>query len=175
MRNWLSISHEALANPVSEQQERELRELYNQMAKVAYAKVNNKSDAYDVVQEAWVRMLSKVDTLREVNKLSQWAKAITANVASNVNRAHAAKSYEWSESSAASRPEAATEAEIMIELSELLGSLDPRTRTMILYKFYYGLKDQEIASAMQIPVGTIKARIHRTKEQLKQQSAISNY
>jgi len=60
-----------------------------------------------------------------------------------------------------------TEAEIMLEISELLGAMDPATRTLMLYKFYYGFKDQEIADALSMPVGTVKARIHRAREKLR--------
>ncbi|BBH21609.1 RNA polymerase sigma factor [Paenibacillus baekrokdamisoli] len=154
--------------------EDELRELYNQMTRVAYSKVSNKSDAQDAVQEAWVRMLTKHHTLRERSKLISWAKTITANVALNLNRASRRRSHSSSycddapdEVKVCSHDMPKDEAQLMLEISEMLGELDPRTRTMLLYKFYYGLKDQEIADAMKVPVGTIKARIHRTKIQLK--------
>jgi len=54
-----------------------------------------------------------------------------------------------------------------MEISELLGQLEPAARTLFLYKYYYGLKDREIASAMSMPVGTVKAKIHRARERLK--------
>ena len=56
----------------------------------------------------------------------------------------------------------------MLEINGLLDTLHPRTRALLLYKFYYGYRDQEIAAAMQVPIGTIKARLHRTKRRLKQ-------
>jgi RNA polymerase sigma-70 factor (ECF subfamily) len=59
------------------------------------------------------------------------------------------------------------EPDVLLELSELLGRMDPVTRTLFLYKFYYGFKDDEIAAALHLPVGTVKARIHRSKARLK--------
>ncbi|WP_270164968.1 RNA polymerase sigma factor [Paenibacillus sp. SYP-B4298] len=165
MDKWLSQSHDPKGMEL-EQYEVLLRDLYNQMIRVAYSKVRNKSDAHDVVQEAWVRMLSKRETLREQNKLCAWAKTITANVAYNVNRYYGRSSDGWFEPQEPSSS-LRTEAELMLEISELLGALDPRSRTMMLYKFYYGFKDQEIADAMNMPVGTVKARIHRSRERLK--------
>ncbi|MCQ6558663.1 RNA polymerase sigma factor [Paenibacillus mendelii] len=148
-----------------EQHEAQIRDLYNQMIRVAYAKVANKSDAQDAVQEAWVRILTKQDTLREQSKLNSWAKAITTNVALNINRQ--TKRSQPSDLLVQEQQDpdcdTSSEAELMMELSELLGLLDPKARTLLLYKFYYGFKDQEIADAMKVPVGTVKARIHRTK------------
>ncbi|MFC3789684.1 RNA polymerase sigma factor [Paenibacillus sp. GCM10012307] len=165
MRKWLSQSHDPMGMEL-EQYEILLRDLYNQMTRVAYSKVRNKSDAHDVVQEAWVRILSKQDTLREESKLTAWAKTITANVAYNVNRRNGKSSTGWFEPQEPSSS-SPTEAELLLEISELLGALDPRSRTMMLYKFYYGFKDQEIADAMNLPLGTVKARIHRSRERLK--------
>ena len=166
MHEWLSHGRETGG---ADEQEELLRDLYSQMIRVAYSRVHNKSDAHDVVQEAWVRILLKHDTLREQSKLAAWAKTITANIASNVNRQHSytREAGQWLEDWDVHSAQSPTEAELMVEISELLGALDPRSRTMILYKFYYGFKDQEIADAMGMPIGTVKARIHRSRERLK--------
>lgn len=143
-----------------------LGELYNQMLRVARHKLWHKSDAGDVVQEAWVRILEKKSTLREQDKIIPWAKAIASNLASNANRArrHEVTSDQVEKAYEAYAHSSGPEA--MMELSDLLGRLDPKTRTMLLYKFYYGLKDAEIAAALQLPVGTVKAQIHRSKAKL---------
>jgi len=159
-----------LANSTDQvEREADLVELYNQMIRVAYASVHNKSDAHDVVQEAWLKMLVSRESLREENKLVAWAKAITRNVASNANRlAVRVQPYEQIDAEAdGNAGSVRTEAEIMLEISELLGAMDPATRTLMLYKFYYGFKDQEIADALSMPVGTVKARIHRAREKLR--------
>jgi RNA polymerase sigma-70 factor (ECF subfamily) len=172
MSSWLSGSKGPMSNDV--EHEVLLRDLYNQMIRVAYSRVRNKSDADDVVQDAWVKMLTKHDTLREENKLASWAKTITRNEATNTNKgAVRCQPVDWNEERR-KEPAARTEAELMLEISELLGSLDVHSRTMILYKFYYGFKDQEIADAMNMPVGTVKAKIHRTRERLKQWVAAAN-
>lgn len=144
-----------------------LCELYSQMLKVVRHKLWHKNDAGDVVQEAWVRILEKQSTLRHKEKLIPWAKAIASNLASNANRVRRHEriddylEYEFIGCGKVIEPES------MMELSDLLGQLDPVTRTLLLYKFYYGLKDAEIAAALQLPVGTVKARIHRGKARLK--------
>jgi RNA polymerase sigma-70 factor (ECF subfamily) len=146
-----------------------LVELYSQMLKVVRHKLWHKNDAGDVVQEAWVRILEKKSTLRDKEKLIPWAKAIAYNLASNANRTRRhEKIYDHLEDEFAGMA-SVFEPESMMELSDLLGKLDPSTRTLLLYKFYYGLKDAEIATALQLPVGTVKARIHRGKARLKSQ------
>lgn len=146
-----------------------LCELYSQMLKVVRHKLWHKGDAGDVVQEAWVRILEKQSTLREKEKLIPWAKAIAANLASNANRVRRHERIDDHLEHQLVGIGAFIEPESMMELSDLLGRLDPVTRTLLLYKFYYGLKDAEIAAALQLPIGTVKARIHRGKARLKTQ------
>lgn len=155
-----------LSGILDPRKEAELVELYNQMIRVAYANVYNKSDALDVVQEAWVKMLAKRATLRESDKLAAWAKVITRNVAVNVNRS-AVRTRSWDGDFVPAAGREARAEELMMEIRELLGQLEPAARTLFLYKYYYGLKDQEIARAMSMPVGTVKAKIHRARERLK--------
>ncbi len=144
-----------------------LAELYRQMLRVARHKLHVKSEAGDIVQEAWVRILENLDTLRERGKLIPWAKTIAFNLASNANRNRRKERTFGEAGTAISGGQAYVEPDVLLELSELLGRMDPVTRTLFLYKFYYGFKDDEIAAALHLPVGTVKARIHRSKARLK--------
>jgi len=151
-------------------EEEMLEELYRQMLKAARSRLYDKNDAGDVVQEAWVRILEKYDTLRESRKLIPWAKTIASNLASNANRA---RRSEWLADNCEEYEHVSHSyhgPELIAELSDVLGRLDPATRTLLLYKFYYGFKDDEIAAALDVPVGTVKARIHRGKAKVKAQN-----
>jgi RNA polymerase sigma-70 factor (ECF subfamily) len=146
-----------------------LLELYRQMLRVVRQKLRNKGDAGDVVQEAWVRILEKRESLREADKLIPWAKTIASNLASNANRARRMDSVEDIDDIPMKGQAEFTPPELFAVLSDLLGRLDPKTRTLLLYKFYYGFTDDEIAASFGLPVGTVKARIHRSKARLKAQ------
>jgi RNA polymerase sigma-70 factor (ECF subfamily) len=152
-----------------DKKERLLQELYRQMLQVVRHKLWHKPDAGDVVQEAWVRILENRASLREEDKLIPWAKSIAANLAYNANRARSKEVICDNCENEHNVRTAMSEPELMLELSDLLGRLDPTTRTLLLYKFYYGLKDKEIALTLGVPVGTIKARIHRSKARLNAQ------
>lgn len=150
----------------------ELLDVYRHMLKVAFRKMKNEADALDIVQESWIKILNKWDTLRDKNKLIHWAKTIVINTANSairrkivyqeILREHADFIYTSCFHS--------QNASFQIEKYELLSCmklLDEGTRRILLLKFYYGWKDQEIADQFQMPVGTIKARIHRGKKQLR--------
>ena len=150
--------------------EKMLTELYRQMLKTARRRLYNKSEATDVVQDAWIRILERRSTLREVDKLIPWARAIASNIASNRNRAKRALLISDSDVGQLPSRNSIPQPELMAELSDMLGRLDAVTRTLLLYKFYYGFKDDEIAAAFDVPVGTVKARIHRSKARLRKEA-----
>jgi len=148
-----------------------LTELYRQMLKAARHRLHNKGEATDVVQEAWLRILERQSTLREAGKLIPWAKAIASNIASNFNRSSRTSFASADDVDRLPERQSFHQPELMAELSDLLGRLDAVTRTLLLYKFYYGFKDDEIAAALDVPVGTVKARIHRSKARLRKEAA----
>jgi RNA polymerase sigma-70 factor (ECF subfamily) len=154
------------------EQDELMNELYKQMFIVAYSKVKNKADALDIVQESWVKILKKIDTLKDRDKLFQWAKVIVANTAINLLKKKSS-SHEVSVCSEQLEQRYTVndmEIEDRIALSEIYESmkkLDVETRKIFIYKFSYGWKDQQIADELKLPVGTVKARLHRGKERLR--------
>lgn len=149
-----------------------LNALYKHMFIVAYAKMKNRSDALDVVQEAWIKILQKLDTLKDPNKLIQWAKAIVANTAMNALKRKAVDAvplYDEHMSIGDLGIDLHVEEKLLKQtVYESLAMLDGETRTMMICKFYYEWKDQQIAEVVEMPVGTVKARIHRAKKLLRE-------
>jgi RNA polymerase sigma factor (sigma-70 family) len=53
------------------------------------------------------------------------------------------------------------------ELSAALAELRPQEREILLLHAWAGLTDREIAAALSLPLGTVKSRLHRTRERLR--------
>ena len=58
--------------------------------------------------------------------------------------------------------------EIASEVQTVLGSLKPKYRLPLLLKYVEGLSYQEIAVVLDIPAGTVKSRLRRGREQLRE-------
>lgn len=146
-----------------------LMDIYKQMFIVAYSIIRNQSEAMDAVQESWVKILRRIDTLRERDKLIQWAKAIAANTAYNMVKRKVVISLDAEKSSVRLvAPDGVEDQVVRNMLFEELNKLDDKTRQILTCKYVHDMKDKDIAEMMNLPVGTVKARIHRGKEQLKQ-------
>ena len=53
------------------------------------------------------------------------------------------------------------------ELAAALAELRPQDREIVLLHSWGELSDSEIATALSLPVGTVKSRLHRTRERLR--------
>lgn len=148
-----------------------MNELYKHMFIVAYARTRCRSDALDIVQESWVKILMKIHSLQQPEKLVQWAKVIVANTAMNHVKKRGPTLVplidERIQSGELGAEMRLMEEEARLALSHGLSALDDDTRKILICKFYYDWKDAQIAEVMELPVGTVKARIHRAKAKLK--------
>lgn len=153
-----------------EEQELLLQELYKQMFIVAYSIMRDRYTAMDVVQESWLKILMKLDTLKDPEKITQWAKVIATNTAFNMMKRNSRQATQISEEASRYQTESKSDVEeIVVQkmICESISLLDDTTRRIFEYKYFEDLKDQDIADKLDMPVGTVKARLHRGKEQLR--------
>lgn len=170
--NWAQFVCKEHIN--EQDQEKLMSEMYHQMFAVAYSKMNNTADALDIVQESWLKILQKIGSLKDRNKLLQWAKVIVSNTACTAlhKRYHhmLAVINNNGEVPLQNEQSVASEVETNFLKNAVIASLfrlDEQTRKMLIYKYYYGLRDQDISNVLGLPLGTVKARMHRAKCRLR--------
>lgn len=57
--------------------------------------------------------------------------------------------------------------EVRQAVEEVIASLSPRYRAVVVLRYLEGLSYEEIARALDMPLGTVKTCIHRAREQLR--------
>ncbi|MEI7025979.1 RNA polymerase sigma factor [Paenibacillus sp. y28] len=167
---WTFLESESAQSP--ENHDALLNELYRQMFIVAYAFVRDRTDAMDIVQEAWLKILINIDTLKSPDKIIAWAKTITTNTAINLLRRKSLHTrvtgYEVDPCLAIDEQAAGLEMYLVRkEIWDSIGQLDEESRKIFELKFVYGFTDKEIAAMLELPAGTVKAKVHRGKERLR--------
>jgi RNA polymerase sigma-70 factor (ECF subfamily) len=53
-------------------------------------------------------------------------------------------------------------------LIEALAALSPEHRSIVVLREFHGLEYEEIATALDLEVGTVRSRLHRSRESLRQ-------
>jgi len=131
--------------------------------------------AVDLGQETFMRVYFKANKYKPLAPLSSWIYAIASNLAkTEMKKRHRVSmvplddvSYRFSEDEGSAGN---FESSAMVKkLRKALNSLHPRYRIPVVLKDIEGYSQEEIAQILKKPLGTIKARISRGRDYLKQE------
>jgi RNA polymerase sigma factor (sigma-70 family) len=136
-------------------------------------------DSEDVVQEALLHAFLSVDRLRSPERFRGWILGIVLNLARSRWRTPLhARLEDWAGGRLVAHPlviDVEPSPEVVHEIRQLhalvtgaIGSLPVEQRETVEMHYVEGLKLWEIASLLDAPVGTIKARLHRARARLRQ-------
>lgn len=140
----------------------------------AYGVVKNESDAMDVSQNVFLRVMKhqkKLETMEDA-QLKSWLYRVTVNLCLDGKRklkreVLADELPETQVSDAGALPEAAVlDAEARETLSRAVAALPDVYRETVTLHFFSELRYEEIAKLMGVSEGTVKSRMSRAKERL---------
>ena len=159
-----------------------VRRYHGEVYGLALRSLKNPDDAQDLAQEAFLRAFRALDRFDPSRRFGAWLYAITARLCIDVHRqkrsrfvslnvpeaGSAGEEREWELPDASPGPlEEAEQTEMAAHLEAHISRLSPDYRVAILLRHAHDLSYEEIAEALDTPVGTIKARIHRARAQLR--------
>jgi len=161
---------------------RDLVEMYQaQVFSVALRILRRREDAEDVVQETFVRMFRALDRYDPQRPFAAWLFTITTRlcidhlrrrkgVTVSLTRQEAGSHEEYEievEDPGPGPDEVTSRTEEERRANELIQALPPHYRIVVVLRHQQDLSYEEIAGALHLPLGTVKARIHRARELLK--------
>jgi RNA polymerase sigma-70 factor (ECF subfamily) len=162
---------------------RELIERYErQVYSVAVRMVRVAEDAEDLTQETFVRMFKALDRYDPARPFPAWLLTIAARLSIDRLRRRRVKTVSLFRSEPGSEEEHVVEfadpgpgpEELAERLEEersaerLIGALPEHYRIVVVLRHQQGLSYEEISEALRLPLGTVKARIHRARALLKE-------
>ena len=139
------------------------------LERFVYYKVNSKSDGDDILQEVAIAAYKNIDALTGPDSFKPWILKIAANKCNDFYR-NLAKRYEipldeMTDNIVSMNRYGISEVEVVRDTLDNLADKDKQ----ILYLYYFKNKPQaEIALLLQIPIGTVKSRLHTAKQNFKQ-------
>jgi len=120
-------------------------------------------DAEDAAQEALVAVFRRLDTLREPAALRGWVRTIAAREAVRVARRRAAPTTALADELPSPR-----DVETAADIRDVLARLRPEQRAVLVLRDVEGLEEAEAAALLEVPVGTVKSRLHRARAAFRQ-------
>ena len=145
---------------------------------IAFRMCLNEEDAYDICQEAAIRVWRSIPHYRSENKFSSWLRAIASNEslrclnrnAKSKEKVSLDESPEFMDQLEASEPDVREnldqEERLKIILCEMK-RLSPQQRTALTLRYFEGLPLSEIAELLECSEGSVKQHLYRAMERLK--------
>jgi RNA polymerase sigma-70 factor (ECF subfamily) len=147
--------------------------LYN----TVYRLVDNPEDAQDVVQDAFIHAYQSLTTFKGDSLFYTWLYRIAVNTAISWRRKQRsvlrlqmeAGGLEPADLSEESRPGHALEqAEEGQRVQAALAQVSAEHRAVLILKDIEGQKYETMAEVLQVPIGTIRSRLHRARLELRE-------
>jgi len=141
---------------------------------VAFRLTGDDHDAQDLVQEVLLRVRKGLETYRP-GSLEGWLSRITTNTfLDEVRRRRRRPADPLPDNADSVLPPSAAADEVLAgaalpdDVQSALRRLPPDYRSAVVLCDVVGLPYQEIAGALDVPVGTVRSRIHRGRAMLRE-------
>jgi RNA polymerase sigma-70 factor (ECF subfamily) len=152
--------------------------LYNGMVNM----LRNEAEAEDVVQDAFILALTKLSSFHGNSAFFTWLYRIAYNVAvSRIRRRKPTVSLNMGsddsrpmefEGDAPAPDERIRRIEDVEQLHQALDNLSDEHRDVLVLREMQELDYEAISEILDLPIGTVRSRIHRARSQLKHQLEI---
>ncbi len=136
----------------------------------------SREDAQDVAQDAFVRAYVKLETFARESGFYTWLYRVAFNVAvSRRRREKPQRSLDQGNAARATDPidhgpaphARLEQAERVDQVQRALASLGDESRGVMILREVEGCSYEEISAILELPIGTVRSRLHRARMQLK--------
>lgn len=159
------------------------RYVYN----IAYRMMGNEEDAKDMAQEALIKAYKNINRFKQESSFSTWLYRIVINVCKDELRKKQNKTLSLDQEISDSttgieiiederknvNPVIVYEQhELKKEIYNALNTLSEEAKSIVVLKDIMGYSYQEIGEILEIPIGTVRSRLSRSRQSLKTQLQI---
>jgi RNA polymerase sigma factor (sigma-70 family) len=116
--------------------------------------------ADDATQEALLAIFQGLPSLRAPEAIMTWVRSVTVRTAVRLARRH---DLEIAADGTLMGGGHASSLEGLVDIDDALARLPVSQRVVLVLRTREGLSEQEIATTLGIPTGTVKSRLHRAR------------
>jgi RNA polymerase sigma-70 factor (ECF subfamily) len=143
------------------------------MLNIAYRMLGDYEEACEVVQEAFLSAYKSIGKFRGEARFSTWLYRIVVNHARNHQRQMGARARQevFCEDDPGEQVSVSLESiekrEVQEKVQECIGGLDAEQREVLVLRDIQGFSYDEIGGILKIPEGTVKSRLFRAREAMR--------
>lgn len=129
----------------------------------AYSILLNRQDAEDAVSETILKAFEHLNDLIHIHKMKSWIFQILSNTCKTL----LSKRLYVSDETDTNIPEP-SDQEICMDLRDCIYQMEPKFREVVILYYFEDLKIREIAEILSVSEGTVKSRLSRARDKLKE-------
>ena len=130
--------------------------------RLTYSYVHHEQTSLDIIQDAIVKALDKIMTLKQEEYMTTWFYRILINECLKKVKKKEVQEFSIEEYELADKKEIEE-----IETYEIIQKLKPKLRTVIILRFFEQMKIEEIAKITNTNINTVKSRLYKALNELK--------
>ena len=141
------------------------------LRKFAIKLTGNMQDADDLMQSTVLRALEKKDLFQEGTDLFKWTSKIMFNLFVSQYRRKTKFESQYDPEDVINSQSVEADQDTKMELASVrdaMEMLSPDHKEILVMVCIKGMRYQEVAAMLDIPVGTVRSRLSRAREQLQQ-------
>lgn len=138
-----------------------IEEYSNMILQIAYQNLFNKSEAEDITQEVFIKLIKNLKNLKSKEHIKAWIIRVTINLSKDYN-----KSF-WNKNTTAIDEELKYFDEENRSVFKELSKLNPEYRNIIYLYYYQGYKITEISEILSMNQNTVSSYLTRARKELK--------
>ncbi|WP_102029511.1 RNA polymerase sigma factor SigW [Salirhabdus sp. Marseille-P4669] len=153
----------------------------NKVYQICYRMLGNSHEAEDIAQEAFIRAYTNIHSFDDKRKFSTWIYRIATNLSidrirkkkpdyfldAEVQGTEGLNMYSQLSADQPLPEEEVETLELQSYIQKQIQSLPEKYRSIITLRYVDDLSLQEISEILDMPIGTVKTRIHRGREALR--------
>jgi RNA polymerase sigma factor (sigma-70 family) len=121
--------------------------------------------ADDAAQEALLAVFRGLPSLRAPQAIMTWVRSVTVRTAIRLDREHDREAA----AEGTLMGGCASSLEGLVDIDDALARLPVSQRVVLVLRTREGLTEQEIATTLGIPAGTVKSRLHRARSAFREE------
>lgn len=174
--DFTSVPDKALMQAMAAGQASALDELYTRYGSAVYsflrARLDDRSSAEEVLQDVMLAAWRGASGFRGESKVLTWLLTIARNRAINVLRRNRPMLVPFNDALETPGDDTGPLEHIVRQnerrnVRDTLAALPTAQREVLTLVFFHHLTESEVADVLDIPVGTVKSRLHRGKTALR--------
>ena len=138
---------------------------------IAYRVLGQREDAEDLLQDAFLTALQKIDTFQEGRRFAPWFYRILLNRGLNARKARSIRQTDTLppelSGSGASPLQEAERAELRERLETAVSALPDRQKAIVKLFELEGFTSREIAEILEVTDGTVRWHLHQARQTLR--------